>query len=56
MKKRRVLKEIDEETGLPPEAVQFVRKGNPIRIEDGDTLWVVYPFPSLSERWLCGAR
>ncbi|MCZ6679464.1 MAG: NUDIX domain-containing protein [Candidatus Poribacteria bacterium] len=40
----RVRKEIEEETGLPPEAVQFIRKGKPLRVEDGDTLWTVYPF------------
>ena len=40
----RVLKEIEEETGLSPEAVQFVRKGKPLQIEDGSILWRVYPF------------
>ncbi len=40
----RVLKEIEEETGLCPEDIQFVRKGKPLRIEDGNWVWTVYPF------------
>ncbi|MBM3238661.1 NUDIX domain-containing protein [Candidatus Poribacteria bacterium] len=40
----RVKKEIEEETSLNLEDVQFVRKGRPLRIEDGDYLWTVYPF------------
>lgn len=40
----RVLKEIEEETGLCPEDIQFVRKGNPVRIEDANRRWMVYPF------------
>ena len=40
----RVKQEIEEETSLSPENVQFVRKGRPLRIEDGDYHWIVYPF------------
>lgn len=40
----RVLKEIEEETGLFPVDIQFVRKGKPVRIEDENRLWMVYPF------------
>ena len=40
----RALKEIEEETGLCPEDIQFVRKGKPLRIKDGNRLWTVYPF------------
>jgi len=40
----RVKKEIEEETSLSPEDVQFVRKGRPLRIENGDYHWTVYPF------------
>ena len=40
----RVLKEIEEETGLCPEDIQFVRKGKPVRIADENRIWMVYPF------------
>ena len=40
----RVLKEIREETGLCPEDIQFVRKGKPVKIEDVNRLWMIYPF------------
>lgn len=39
-----VLKVIEEETGLRPRDVQFVRKGRPLRIVDGNQCWIVYPF------------
>ncbi|HIE28899.1 TPA: NUDIX domain-containing protein [Candidatus Poribacteria bacterium] len=40
----RVETEIEEETSLNPKDIHFVRKGRPLRIEDGDYLWTVYPF------------
>ncbi|MFQ6039211.1 MAG: NUDIX domain-containing protein [Candidatus Poribacteria bacterium] len=40
----RVKKELEEETCLNSEYVQFVRKGRPLRIEDEDYLWTVHPF------------
>lgn len=38
------LKEIQEETGINAEALELIRKGDPIHVQDGPDVWVVHPF------------
>jgi 8-oxo-dGTP pyrophosphatase MutT (NUDIX family) len=38
------LKEIREETGINAEALELIRKGDPIHVQDGPDVWVVHPF------------
>jgi 8-oxo-dGTP pyrophosphatase MutT (NUDIX family) len=40
----RALKEIQEEIGLTESDVQLVKEGEPLRVRDKNTLWIVYPF------------